>query len=102
MWIKMDRAPLIVEMNNEHPIVVRLLKGVFNLRPALPRTNVSWDPQIVLNYLKTISPVKSLSLKEMTLKYVSLLWILSGQRGQSLQLINIRNMTLTDHVLKIR
>ena len=86
----------------EHPTVVRFLKGAFNLKPSLPKTNVSWDPQIVLKYLKTLSPVKKLMLKELTLKVVALVWLLSGQRGQSLQLISTRNITVTKHSVKIR
>ena len=35
-----------------HPLVRRFMKGVFILRPALPRYNVTWDVNIVLNYLK--------------------------------------------------
>lgn len=84
-----------------HPFVIRLLKGIFNLRPSLPKTNVSWDPEIVLNYLKTLSPVKKLALKDLTLKTVTLLWLLSGQRGQSVQLIDVRNVTVTAHVVKL-
>ena len=85
-----------------HPLVIRLLKGMFNLRPSLPRNIVSWDPQIVLNHLKTLSPVKNLSLKDLTLKAVTLFWLLSGQRGQSVQLVDVRNITLTAHVVKVR
>ena len=65
----------------EHQIVVKFMKGVFNLRPSKPRTNYTWDPQIVLDYLKTLSPVKDIDYKLLTYKAVTLLWILSGQRG---------------------
>lgn len=83
-------------------MVIRLLKGIYNLRPALPKTGVTWDPEIVLNFLKTLSPVKSLNLKKLTFKTVTLLWLLTGQRGQSMQLIHIKNLTVTDHLVKIR
>ena len=86
----------------EHPFVVRFLKGVFNLKPCIPKTNVSWDPQVVLDYLKTLSPVKTLDLKSLTIKCLSLLWLLTGQRGQSMQLIDVRNITINKNVLKIR
>lgn len=85
-----------------HPLVIRLLKGVFNLRPTIPKTGVSWDPEIILRFLRKLSPVKSLSLKNLTHKTVTLIWLLSGQRGQSVQLIDKRNLTLTAHSLKIR
>ena len=85
-----------------HPLVIRLLKGMFNLRPRLLRNNVVGDPDIVLIFLKTLSPIKKLNLKFLTYKTITSVWLLTGQRGQSMQLIDIRNLTLTDHVLKIR
>ena len=39
-----------------HPLVVRLLKGVFNKRPSLPRYTPTWDINIVPTYLEEISP----------------------------------------------
>ena len=84
-----------------HPYVIRLLRGIFNLRPAIPKNSVTWDPQVLLNYLKKLSPVKTLSLRNLTYKGISLLWLLSGQRGQSIQLIDVRNVILNKNVLKI-
>ena len=86
----------------EHPFIIRFLKGVFNIKPTLPKTNVTWDPQIVLDHLKTLSPVKNLNLRQLTLKCVTLLWLLSGQRGQTITLIDIRNITLGKSHVKIR
>lgn len=85
-----------------HPLIVRLLKGMYNSRPSLPKTNVTWEPEILLLYLKTLSPVRRLSLKKLTYKTTTLLWLLSAQRGQTIQMIDIRNITLTKHVVKIR
>jgi hypothetical protein len=96
----------IITINNKpvgsSPIIVRFLKGAYNLRPCLPKNNVTWDPVIVLTYLKSLSPVKFLSLKDLTFKAATLLWLLTAQRGQTLSLIDIRNITLTKHRLKIR
>ena len=55
----------------ELPIVKQFLKGVF--QPALPRYTVIWDPSILLTYLKSLYPVKELSLKMLTYKNVALL-----------------------------
>lgn len=41
-------------------------------------------------------PLDSLTLKELTLKLVMLLALLSGQRCQTLHVLDIRNMNLTD------
>jgi hypothetical protein len=85
-----------------HPTVIRLLKGMFNLRPSFPKTNVTWDPEIVFKFLKRLAPAKELSLKNLTFKVVTLIWLLTGQRCQSLALMDIRNFTVTNHVVKIR
>ncbi|XP_074661124.1 uncharacterized protein LOC141913859 [Tubulanus polymorphus] len=81
------------------PIVSRFMRGIFNLRPALPRNRVIWSVEPVLNFLKGLSPAVSLSLKDLTLKLVLLLALLTGQ---SLYLIDLRNITLTTNKLKIR
>jgi hypothetical protein len=94
--INIDNRPV-----GEHPFVIRHLKGVFNLRPTFPKNVTTWDPDIVLRYLKTLSPTKDLSFKSLTLKCVTLLWLLSGQRGQSIKLIDIRNLTVTKNHVKI-
>ena len=79
----------------QHPLVCRFLKAVFNERPALPRYNTIWDVNVVLDYLVTLSPVRKLSLKDLTRKLVMLLSVLSAQRGQTLHLLDVRNMELT-------
>ena len=38
----------------QHPLVTRLLKGVFNDRPPLPRYSSTWNVQTVLNYLEQL------------------------------------------------
>ena len=86
----------------EHRTVRRYMKGIFNLKPSLPKNNVTWDPQILLNHIKKFSPVNTLSLKDLTFKFVALLWLLSGQRGQSILLISLKNITVTDSYIKIR
>lgn len=35
------------------PLVFRFLRGLFIMRPALPRYNVTWNVDIVLNYFQT-------------------------------------------------
>ena len=79
-----------------HPLVVRFLKGVFNLRPPVPRYKEVWDVSIVLRFLNTLSPVSSLSLKNLSLKLVMLLSLVTAQRGQTLHLLDINLMSTYD------
>lgn len=79
----------------QHPLVCRFLKAVFNERPSLPRYNSVWDVNKVLHYLVTLSPVKKLSLKKLTSKLVMLIGLLSAQRGQTLHLLDVRDMDIS-------
>ena len=79
-----------------HPLVVRFLKGVFNLRAPVPRYKEVWDVSIVLRFLKTLSPVSSLSLKNLSHKLVMLLSLVTAQRGQTLHLVDINLMSTYD------
>ena len=85
----------------QHHLVKRFMKGVFNQRPALPRYNVMWDANIMLNHIKSLSPVASLTLKQLTYKLLSLMLLLSGQRGQTVHLIDIRNIDITPNRFNI-
>lgn len=53
-----------------HPLISRFMKGVFNRRPPTPRNDVIWDVNIVLEYLRKLTPVNKLTLKQLTLKLV--------------------------------
>ncbi|XP_045119164.1 uncharacterized protein LOC123509093 [Portunus trituberculatus] len=74
----------------DHPLVVRLLKRVFNLRPAKPRYIETWDVKPVLEKLRGMSPLHSLSLKDLTLKSVMLLALMQAARVQTLQLVTFK------------
>ena len=76
-----------------HPLVVRFLRGVYNSRPSLPRYTEIWDARIVLDKLREKSPAYTLALKELTYKLVMLIALVSAQRGQTIHLLNIKNMT---------
>ena len=79
-----------------HPLVCRVLKGVFQERPALPRYVDTWDVSLELNYIKDQYPLEKLGLKELTLKLVVLISLLSGQRTQILQQLCMKDIILTD------
>ena len=78
----------------KHPLICKFMKGVFHERPALPRYQATWDVQIVLNRLKKWAPVRKLSLKELTLKLIMLLALVSGQRCQTLHALSLDNMSV--------
>ena len=74
-----DPAPL-----GSHPLIARLLKGVYILKPPTPRYSSTWDVSKVTDYLKTLAPLRELSLKLLTFKTVMLCALTSAQRQQTL------------------
>ena len=75
----------------KHPLTVKFMKGVFKLRPSLPRTDSVWDVQILLSALRDVDN-SSASMKMLSYKCVSLLAIATGQRVQTLTALDITNI----------
>ena len=76
----------------KHPLVQRFMKGIFNLRPAVPRQFAVWDPDIVLDYLSTLE--YDLPLKDLSEKLVILSCILYWTRTLNCEALNIKDMLL--------
>ena len=79
-----------------HPLISRFLKGVFQLRPPKPRYSQIWDVKIVLNFLRKWSPANCLNFKQLTLKLVMLMALISAQRAQALHNLNLERMKLKE------
>ena len=79
-----------------HPLVTRFMKGVFENRPSLPRYSVTWDVNVVLDYLVGLDQPERLDLKMLSYKTVMLLALLTGQRRQTLHSLDITNMDLNE------
>ena len=79
----------------QHPLVCRFIKGIFECRPSLPRYQETWDVTVVLDYLAKLGPPEKLSLKNLTLKVVMLMELLSGQRRQTLHKLSIDCMQIS-------
>ena len=43
---------------SEHPLIIRLLKGIFHVRHLRPRYELIWDTDLVLTYLKGLESSK--------------------------------------------
>lgn len=87
-FIKIDGVKV-----GDHPLVSPFMSGLFNQKPALPRYTETWNPQIVLNHLKTYPTTANLSLKQLTQKLVMLMALLSAQRTQTLQKLSLEEMS---------
>ena len=73
----------------EHPIIVRLIKGMYHVRPPEPRNKFTWDVNVLLAFLETWSPLSSLDMKQLTLKTVALVALTSAQRCQTLAALDV-------------
>jgi hypothetical protein len=78
-------------------IIIRFMKGVYNLRPSEPKYCKTWDVSNVLGYLRKLSPIKFISLKDLTLKLVMLIAIITASRVQSLYLLTLNGLEKNFH-----
>ena len=74
-------------------LVKKFMRGVFNKRPALPKYRTIWNPDIVLNYLSSLS--SNLTLLQLSQKVCMLLLLLTGQRGQSIHLLKVEALNFS-------
>ena len=72
-----------------HPLVCRLMKGIFNKRPPVKALVATWSVTKVLQLLRTWCPADKLDLKCLTLKTVMLLALASARKVSSLELLSI-------------
>ena len=86
-----------------HPWIIRFLKGVFNERPSQPRYKTTWDVAVVLGFLRTLPDYCNISLKLLTWKLIMLCLLVTGNRGQTIHLLNLDNHQKTDsaYIFKI-
>ena len=75
-----------------HPLVIRLVKGAYNMKPPQSHYSETWDVLLVLTYLKTLTPDDELSLKVLTLKLVVLIALVLASRCHSLHFLSMENM----------
>ena len=69
----------------------RLLKGIFEMKPPMPRYNYIWDVNIVLDYLRLMSPCSDIPLSHLTYKLLMLVALASSQRVQTIREIKVNN-----------
>lgn len=76
--------------NNE--TMKRFFKGIFRLRPPMPKYNLTWDTSLVLNHIADLYPNDSLDLETISKKLITLLALVTAHRMQTLSMINIKNI----------
>ena len=74
----------------QHPIVCRLLQGMFNERPPAPRYQQVWDISLVVRYFQAGQPTSELTLKELSKKLVTLLALCNASRASDIRALDVR------------
>ena len=85
-----------------HPLVCRFMKAVFQVRPSLSRSRIIWDPAVVLNYIEGLVFNDNLSTIQLSRKFTIFMLLVSGQRGQVLHILDIRNMSVSSSRVSFR
>ena len=79
-----------------HPLTVRLLRSFYNKRPPQVRYSEMWDPDIVIDNLREMSPINELSVKKISLKFTMLFLLATCSRQQRLCSIKRSNIKFQD------
>lgn len=82
---------------SEDKLICRFMKGISNLRPPHAKYDVTWNVDVVLDYLKGMKII-NLSLKFLTIKTVGLLALCTGQRVQTLASIILKDIIFGEQV----
>lgn len=78
-----------------NPVVTRLFTFFYKTRPNFPKYVVTWDVGIVVRFLAGWHPASSLSLRQLTLKTVTLVALTSCDRAQTLHALRSNQVTTT-------
>ena len=94
-FLKLDLPDL-----GSHTAITRLFSTFYKLRPSFPRYIVTWDVGKVLNFLAKWHPPSSLSLKQLTLKTVTLIALTSSDRAQTIHAMKVDRFSATPECLE--
>ena len=80
----------------EHPVLKQFCKGVFNIEPPKPRYVSTWDTSMVTDLLKGPGwyPARKLSLLKLSQKVVTLILLITGQRGNIINALSTETMDI--------
>lgn len=81
--------------------IKRFFKGIHSLRPTPPKYSHTWDPAIVLSYIRKMSN-SPLSLENLTYKLAILVALATGQRIQTLVNIEVENIIQLQERIEIK
>jgi len=81
----------------ENRLITRFMRGISRLRPPSAKYSATWDADKVLTVLKTMNN-DDLTVKQLPLKLVDLLALVTGQRVQTLAAIKLKDIEWSNPV----
>lgn len=94
---KIDGVPA-----GQHPMVSRLMQGIFNTRPSKPRYTSVWDVEIVLDHIKNMPPSDELRLTELAGKLAMLMALTNADRASDLHLLDLNLKQAFSHGVRFQ
>ena len=74
----------------QHPLISRLMRGVYNSRPPQPRYSLMWDVEVVVQYIKKLGSNRDLSLKSLSRKLAMLMVLVNANRSSELGALDVQ------------
>ncbi|OXU31271.1 hypothetical protein TSAR_014168 [Trichomalopsis sarcophagae] len=79
----------------------RSFQGISKSRPARPKYDRTWDPQIVLKFWQSQPANENLDLKDLSKKLITLLALVTAHCMQTFSLIDIDNIKINTNNIEI-
>ena len=79
----------------------RMIKVIYKLCPSLPKYAVTYDPNIILQYMDSVPANNLLSMDLFTKKICTLIFLLSGQRIQTISNLKVDRFWHMEHTFYI-
>lgn len=90
----MTHPPIDGVVIGKHPLVSRLMRGIFNSRPPQPRYSYAWDVGRVLEYIRSLGENKVLTLKDLTHKLATIMALANASRASEIHTLNVKYMRM--------
>lgn len=95
-------SPIEGFLVGSHPMVIRLLRGCYNLNPPRTKYNSTWDPEVIFNYLKRLAENEDLNLKLLSAKLVTLIALSSLLRVSEIASICRASVSFTSSAVSFQ
>ena len=100
--ISMTHFPIDGVVIGKHPLITRLMGGVYNRRPPQPKYSSTWDVGQVLRYIGSGGPNQNLTLKQLTHKVATLFALSNASRVSEIHGLDLRYMERAEGVVSFK